>query len=202
MLIPKVWSIHPSMLLLCACTIDDLLIQKMNIVVIWILSNALHCNIHVMNLKRSLKMLSGNSYHKKPVSNKSWHVFLLKKNLLKSIDSLGIAYYYTWCSPGDPPLHIWCSRRTKSCRHPFPKPEPLVTTNTLPSFPGLVTEDTSGVTSWAEACCLCPATPHEPGSTSCWCWLVALSTGFSPNPQSLLHFRQTKTNDEELLYPS
>lgn len=68
------------------------------------------------------------------------------------------------------------------------KPGPLVTTNSSPTFPSLAAEDTpvmkrGEVTSWAEACCPCPATPHELGSTSCWCWLVPLSTGSSPNPR-------------------
>lgn len=70
-----------------------------------------------------------------------------------------------------------------------------------------VGEVSTWVTSWAEACCPCPATPHELSSTSCWCWLLPLSAGPSPNPLRLLHFRQPSqadytTNDEELLYLS
>lgn len=83
------------------------------------------------------------------------------------------------------------------------KPGPLVTTKPSPSFPGPDRWGQGGdeeggseqwVTSWADACCPCPATPHEPGSTSCWCWPVLLSAGILSEPAvcsiSISHLRQ------------
>ncbi|KAK5851694.1 hypothetical protein PBY51_023230 [Eleginops maclovinus] len=64
--------------------------------------------------------------------------------------------------------------------HPFPKPrtscnhKPLTKTS-QPDRQGHCGDEEEGAESCSDlmnrkTCCPCPATPHELGSTSCWCW--------------------------------
>lgn len=67
---------------------------------------------------------------------------------------------------GPLPLNHDIPERWKShvCGLLCPKPGPLLTANPSPGFPSpqpSATEE-QRVTSWAEASCPCPATPHEP----------------------------------------